>query len=355
MSDLIKTNLVIIAAPLPPDFEGDLQDFFDALIERMSIQSPAGTSFFVVGDVEPSSNVGPWLKNGDKWYVFSETEGRYVPLNIDDSVTQVFTVGEDEPDEPGDDDPSIWLRVVGSRVIAWYFWDGEAWRPGGNRPPSGGTADRPTNPVDLEQFFDTDINTLIHYERGAWRTVSGTPGDIKFVSTPVLTTALTANPGWEYLGDDQLNWRGRVLGVATKDPGATPESAFPTGSGITSRAQADEVGEETHILTSTEIEQHSHVVGAATLLNSDNNAFFQRVDDGETISVPGPRPPNYFELRGDGTSNGTKNGVMPDPAAGTCFITSRQFSLADVPNYTGAAVAHQNMQPTVFLWALVKT
>lgn len=355
MSDLTRTNLVVVASPLPPDFEGDLQDFFDALIERMSVQSPSGLSTIVEGDVEPSSNVGPWLKNGDRWYVFSDADGRYVPANIDDSVTQVYVVSDTEPDAPGTGDPSIWLRTVGSRVIAWYFWTGAEWRPGGNRPPSGPTASRPTSPVDYEQYWDTDINCLIHFERGSWRTVSGTPGDVKFVTTPTLSAALTANPGWQYAGQDNLNWRGRVIGIATKDPGATPETAYPTGAGITSRAQADEVGEETHILASDEIEQHSHVIGAATLLNSDNNAYFQRVDDGETISVPGPRPPNYFELRGDGTTNGTKNGTMPDPAAGTCFITSRQFSLAGVPNYTAAAEAHENMQPTVFLWALVKT
>lgn len=355
MSDLFRTNFVIVASPLPPDFDGDLQEVFDAFLERMRIMSPAGTNFFVVGDVEPSSNSGPWLKDGDRWYVFNDTLGRYVPINIDDSVTQVFVVSETQPGTPGEDDPVIWLRTVGSRVIAWYFWDGSAWRPGGNVPPSGPTASRPVNATDLEQYFDTDINTLIHWERGAWRTVSGTPGDVKFVTTSTLLAAIAANPGWEYLGEDTQNWRGRVLGVATKDPGASPTTAYTTSAGISSRAQADVVGEETHTLTSDEIEQHSHVVGSATALHSDNNAFFQRVDDGEAPTVPGPKPPNHFQVNGDGTSDGTKTGVMPDPGNGTMFITSRQFSLADVPNYTGAAEPHENMPPTLFLWCLVKT
>lgn len=355
MSDLFKTNFVIVAAPLPPDFEGDLQDFADELVSRMQIQSPAGQNFFVVGDVEPATNAGPWLKNGNRWWVFNTSTGRYEPINIEDSVTRVYVVSETEPEAPGTGDPSIWLRTVGARVIGWYFWDGEEWRPGGNVPPSGPTASRPTNPKELEQFFDTDIACLIHFERGTWRTVSGTPGDVKFVTTPTLSAALTANPGWIYLGENNLSWRGRTLGLATKDPGATPETAYPTDTGISSRAQADEAGAETVTLTSEQVEQHSHVVGSATLLNSDNNAYFQRVDDAEAPAVPGPKPPNYFEVRGDGTTNGTHNGVMPDPANGTMFITSRQFSLANVPNYTGAATAHENMQPTVFLWALQKT
>src|SRR5262245_39664794 len=160
MSDLFKTNFVIVMAPLPPDFEGNPQDIADAMIERMQIQSPAGTNFFVVGDVEPSSNVGPWLKGGDRWYVFDETTGHYVPANIDDSVTKVFVVSDVEPDAPGEGDPSIWLRTSNSRVIAWYFWDGSIWRPGGNVPPSGPTASRPSTPKELEQFWDTDINAL---------------------------------------------------------------------------------------------------------------------------------------------------------------------------------------------------
>lgn len=355
MSDLFKTNFVIVMAPLPPDFEGNPQDLADAMVERMQIQSPAGTNFFVVGSVEPTSNVGPWLKDGTKWYVFDIATGRYVPLDISDSVTQVFVASVDEPDAPTGADPVIWLRLVNNRVIGWYFWDGTIWRPGGNVPPSGPTADRPGNPTELEQFFDTDIQCLIHFERGQWRTVSGTPGDVKFVTTSTLDAALTSNPGWVYLGEDNIEWRGRVLGLATKDPGATPAVAYPTSTGISSRAQADLVGEETHILESDEIEQHSHVVGSATALHSDNNAYFQRVDDGEAPAVPGPRPPNHFELKGDGTGDGTKAGVMPDPANGTMFITSRQFSLANVPNYTGAAQPHENMQPTAFLWALKKT
>lgn len=355
MSDLFKTSFVIVAAPLPPDFDGDLQDFADALVERMQIQSPSGTNFFVVGDVEPSSDAGPWLRGGDRWYVFNPSTGRYEPINIEDSVTRVYVVSDAEPAAPGEGDPSIWLRTSNSRVIAWYFWSGAEWRPGGNVPPSGPTASRPGNPKELEQFFDTDIASLLHWERGQWRTVSGTPGDVKFVTTAALSDALTANPGWIYLGENTLDWRGRVLGVATKDPGATPVTAYPTSAGISSRAQADAVGEETHTLKSDEIEQHSHVIGSATALNSDNNAYFQRVDDAEAPAIPGPKPPNYFQVNGDGTTNGTHNGVMPDPANGTMFISSRQFSLANVPNYTGAAKPHENMSPTLFLWALQKT
>lgn len=353
-TSLFRTNLVIVASPLPADFEGDPQDFFEALVERLEIQSPVGTNFFVVGDVEPATNQGPWLKGGDRWYVFNEDEGTYVPIDITDSLPQFFVVSSTEPDAPGDGDATLWLRISGTRAIAWYFWTGTEWRPDGNVPPSGTTANRPSNPADFEQYWDTDINCLIHWERGAWRTVSGTPGDIKFVSTPTLAAAITSNPGWEYAAESNQSWRGAVVGFASKDPGASPTAAYVVDSGITSRAQGDFAGSETHVLTSGEIESHTHLIGRATALNSNNDVQFMRVDDGDTILVPNPKPPNYFEVKGEGSTNGTKTGELPPPVAGVTLVTSRQLTLTDT-DFTTAAAGHNNMQPTIFLWALRKT
>lgn len=355
MGQLFKTNLVIVSAPLPADFKGTPQEFYSAMVERMEIQSPAGTSFFIIGDVEPASNQGPWLKNGDKWYVWSDTLGRYVPADITDSLPSFFVVSDTTPANPGTDDALIWLKTFSDRVLGWYFWNGITWRPGGNTPPSGPTSERPSVPQDLEQFFDTDINTLIHWERGAWRTVSGTPGDVKFVTTSILADAITANPGWEYLGETTQAWRGRVLGVASKDPGGSPVASYLTDAGITQQESRAVAGEETHILTSTETEQHTHLVGALTALNSGNDIYLHRVDDADIIDVPPIIPPNHARVLGEGTSNGTKTGALPTTAAGTQLITSRQLSLTDNASYTAAAAPHNTLQPTVYLWALVKT
>jgi hypothetical protein len=352
---LNKTNLVIVAAPLPPDFEGTPQEFFEALVERMDIQSPSGTNFFVVGDVEPSSDSGPWLKDGDRWYVYSSVEGGYVPINIDDSITALFVVSSTEPDAPTESsDPTLWLRTSGSRAVSWYGWDGLVWRPFNGVPASGPTADRPATPFALEQYFDTDINALIHYERGAWRTVSGTPGDIKAVTATTASVAITANPGWSVLGEADADYLGKVLGVATKDSGGAPVKVLPPPSGISVRVAGDSAGEETHVLTTLEHEQHTHLIGHATALNSGNDVQFHRVDDGETIAIPPTVPPNYFEVLGDGSTNGTHTGTAGTGPAGTMLITSRQLSLATAPQYTAAAVGHNNVQPTKFLWHLVK-
>lgn len=351
---LIKTNLVVIASQLPADFSGTPQEFFAAIIKRMSIQSPAGVSFFQTGDIAPATDMGPWLKNGTKWYVWSTSEGEYVPLDITDSTEKVFTISDVEPDEPGDDDARIWLRTFQARVIAWYFWTGTEWRPGGNVPPSGPTESRPVTAKDLEEFFDTDINVMLHWERGAWRTVSGSPGDIKFVTHSTLVEALEINPGWDYVGNIHQSWIGRTLAVAAKDPGGSPVNSYATDSGITARAALDVAGSETHVLNSTEIEQHTHLLGALTALNSDNNARFYRVDDGENFSAPAPRPPNYAQVNGDNANDGTQTGELPTPSAGTMMITSKQLSLSDAEDYTEAADGHNTIQPTLYVWALTK-
>jgi microcystin-dependent protein len=356
MSDLIRTNLVLVAAPLPADFKGNPQDLFEAFVERVEIQSPVGTNFFVSGDVMPSSNQGPWLRGETQWWVFDANAGTYVPLDITESISKLFVVSSIEPQAPGADDAQIWLRTANGRVIGWYFWTGLVWRPGGNATASGSTAERPAEPGDFEQFYDTDINTLIHWERGAWRTVSGVPRDVKFVVTPTLADALTQNPGWVYLGSLDQSFIGTVLGVAAKDPGATPDANFATDSGITPQAPGDIVGEETHVLTSDELEQHTHMVGALITLTHDNKLYFYRVDNGDDISAPAPRPPNYAQINGAApvANSGFQIGELPATPAGTMLVTSRQLSISEAPAYTGAAQGHNNMQPTLFLWALTK-
>lgn len=59
---LQDTNLIIQAGPLPSTFCGTPQELVVAMVRRMKIVSASGTNFIFVGDVEPTSNVGPWLR-----------------------------------------------------------------------------------------------------------------------------------------------------------------------------------------------------------------------------------------------------------------------------------------------------
>lgn len=350
---LQRTNLVVSSTPLQEDFRGDAQSLFAAMVARLKILSPTGTALFQTGDVEPIGNQGPWLKNGTSWWVYSESTGRYVPADISDSSLLPYFIQGAEPSAPGEDDPEVWLKTQSGRIVGLYGWSGSAWLRASLPPNSGITSGRPADPQDLEQYFDTSINVLIHFERGMWRTVAGSPGDVKFSVGGLLTDVLSVSPGWAYIGENDQTVRGRVLGVATKDISGT-SSVYAPDSGLSQRAAGDLAGAETVVLDSTNIEQHTHVIGHAEALNFDNNVYFHRADDGETIEVPPPSPPNQYFVKGDGTANGSSAGNAGDGPVGTSLLTSRQLSLADQPNYTGVAIAHENMQPTSFLWCVVK-
>lgn len=236
---LIDTNLILQSAPIPATFDGTPVELQAAIISRCKIVSASGTSFFVISDIEPTSNVGPWLKNGTQWWVFSTATNRYVPLDISASETVWYFLGNSTP--PGVD-PPLWLKTERDatttdssygRALGWYEWTGAVWRPFVGVIASGTTAERPTNPVEYERFYDTDINVEIWWNRGKWRTVSGSPGDLKFALFETLQEALQFNPGWILNGASNQAFRGRVISQATADSGGG--NPLSTGAGVPQR------------------------------------------------------------------------------------------------------------------------
>jgi len=254
---LNDTSLFVEMAKLPATFKGTPQQFADILVRRMKIVSPTGVSFIFTGDTEPTLDAGPWLRNGTQWWVFDEATKRYIPLDISASETQWFQVGASTP---ATGDPPVWLRTIKDQTeadpsigspVSWHVFDGVNWIPFNSIVTSGPTASRPLSPVALQQFYDTTISCLIWFERSLWRTVSGVPGDVKSVAFPTLTEALTANPGWEVLGNSNQNLRGRYIVQATKDAGATPETVLNVNIGVPERAAFEIFGEDVHVLDSS--------------------------------------------------------------------------------------------------------
>jgi hypothetical protein len=133
------------------------------------------------------------------------------------------------------------------KPISWYSWNGTTWVPFNSVVFSGPTISRPASPVAYQQFYDTDINALIWFERGQWRTVDGIPGDLKFVATPLLADALTQNPGWQYFSSSSTNTRGRALVPATQDPGASPAAVFPPDTGVNPVVSQSTFGETSKV------------------------------------------------------------------------------------------------------------
>ncbi|SRR6266568_2913094 len=254
---LQATNLLIQMSPLPVTFRGGPNDLAAEMVRRFKILSPGGSNFIFIGDVEPTSNVGPWLKGGTKWYVWDEATKRYVPQDISDSFTIPFWIGNSQP---ASHTPEVWLKTekdatdvdpTHGAAIGWFQWNSVtlAWEGISPIVRSGTTAQRPTSPDNLQQYYDTDQSVLIWWERAQWRTVAGVKGDVKHVVTELLGDALTQNPGWAFLGDSNQTWRGRVLVGATTDPGANPASNFPTSPGVNPQTSLATSGETTTLAT----------------------------------------------------------------------------------------------------------
>jgi len=232
------------------------------------------------------------------------------PKALGDFLAQYLTIGGGEdfiavnfgattPSEDDRDKP--WFKTaVGGAPLGWFSWDGTAWTKQPETLRRGTTAERPTGSEGL-LYFDTTINAALIYERSAWRTLAGTPGDTKFVKAATLSEALTRNPGW--IEDEDA--RGRVIGGAGE------------GSGLTPRAFGAHIGEEEHTLDITEIPEHQHSVAWAAYTGQFQN---------------GSQPAGVYPVvTGAGSSN-----VSSNPPTGT------------------GGLSHNNMQPTVFYWALVK-
>lgn len=233
---LQDTNLFVESAPIPATFSGGPDDLRQEIVKRLKIKSTTNVTFLSQSDSEPTSNVGPWLKNGKKLYVYDETIKRYVPLDISDSDSPEIQISESTPTSST---PSVWLRTIGVNPVTWYFWNGTQWVPGMNIVQSGTTANRPASPFDLQQYYDTDISCLIWWERGEWKTVSGVPGDVKFVAASRLSDALAQNPGWELFGAAQQSFRGRVISMATNDD----QQTLTVSAGIAQRTARETYGE----------------------------------------------------------------------------------------------------------------
>lgn len=73
----VSFNVTIGA--LPPGFSGDPQAFASAIAARLTVTPSEPWSAFINSGAMPSSNVGPWLKNGLEWWVWSDASGTYVP------------------------------------------------------------------------------------------------------------------------------------------------------------------------------------------------------------------------------------------------------------------------------------
>ncbi len=321
MSFAGETRLIIQLSQLSPTFEGTPQEFAAHIVERLKILSPFGIETFVVGDTAPSSNEGPWLKNGTQWYVWDANTSTYIPADISASESHQIVISSTQP---SDFSIPFWAKFTGSGInskfVNFYYSTGVSYVPLLNLINSGGTTARPSSPSDYEQYYDTDIQALIWWERSKWRTVSGVPGDIKHVTGVALLDILTKNPGWQEIGSLNSGYRARTIISATRD-GAGGPSVFTPPAGLTLKAVGDIAGEETHQLLTAELPSHYH---------------------GQNTNAISTQTPAVISAVA-GTATGGK-------IASTAGSNLQQVTTDAV----GSGTAHNNIQPSVNFWCLYK-
>jgi hypothetical protein len=183
---LNATNLYIQASQLPATFRGTPNDLFAEMIKRMRILSPSGTNFIYIGDTEPSSNVGPWLKNGTQWYVWNDATKRYTPQDISASFTPAFWLGNTRP---ASTNPPAWLRtsldatsstpLAYGDPIRWFLWNGTEWVWPHLTPSNSGERRLWTGTAADLWFFDggdgTDPAGATDTTGAMWMDAGGTP------------------------------------------------------------------------------------------------------------------------------------------------------------------------------------
>lgn len=72
-------RLTVTAGNLPEGYcPASYQQLFTDIATRLIVTPNQANTTFVTGSVEPTSNIGPWLKDCLQWFFFDDATGRYV-------------------------------------------------------------------------------------------------------------------------------------------------------------------------------------------------------------------------------------------------------------------------------------
>lgn len=75
------TSFSVSVASLPEGFcPTTMQELANAIAGRLLVNPNQDFNSFAIGSIEPSSNVGPWLKDCLEWFVFDDATARYIPI-----------------------------------------------------------------------------------------------------------------------------------------------------------------------------------------------------------------------------------------------------------------------------------
>lgn len=71
----------VSAGMLPEGFcPESMQQLFDAMATRLIVTPNSNFTSFAAGSIAPTSNVGPWFKDCEEWFVWDDVTASYVPM-----------------------------------------------------------------------------------------------------------------------------------------------------------------------------------------------------------------------------------------------------------------------------------
>lgn len=74
-------RFTVSGGSLPEGFcPENLQTLFNAFVNRLIISTNINFSSFAIGSTAPTTNVGPWLKDCETWYIWDDNVAMYVPM-----------------------------------------------------------------------------------------------------------------------------------------------------------------------------------------------------------------------------------------------------------------------------------
>ena len=148
---------------------------------------------------------------------------------------------------PADQDRPWFKTDNAGNPIGWFSWNGSAWIQLPLVPQSGTFAAAPVTGTVGQQYFATNLGTtgvMLMWNGTSFITVDGVSGDIKFVRGSTSATILANNPGWVLVTDIAA----QTIAVAGNG----------TSGGFSNRLPETTVGEEAHALTAAENGPHTH-------------------------------------------------------------------------------------------------
>lgn len=100
------------------------QQFANILGTNGAIFTEQEFALFVTGSTAPTSDVGPWLANGNEWRVWDDGSGSYVPITIDQGSLG-YIISDSAPD------PTIyqfWIKTaIGGSPLGLFTYYSGAW------------------------------------------------------------------------------------------------------------------------------------------------------------------------------------------------------------------------------------